>query len=215
MLGLPKKKLLIVGAGGFGREVLSYALDIPEEGRDWDVFGFLDDAPEALANYDISVPLVGSIDGHHPQEDEVFVCAVGSPKMKQRICDKLVSQGAVFVSILHPLAYVGPRVVLGRGCIVAPHAMLTCDIVLGDFVMLNCYSGCGHDVTIDSYSTLSAHCDVTGFCRLAKGVFMGSHATIMPEKNVGEFAVIGAGAVVVRNVPNGVTVYGNPAVRLK
>ena len=210
-----RKKLIIVGAGGFGREVLSYVLDIPENKRDWDIFGFLDDEPNVIADFDISVPLLGSIAGHQPQEDEVFVCAVGHPKTKQRICEKLLSQGAVFVSIVHPSVYVGPRVVIGRGCILAPYAMFTSDIVLGDFVIVNCFSGCGHDVTMGAYSTMSAHCDVTGFCQLGNGVFMGTHASILPGKKIGEFAVIGAGAVVIRNVPDGATVYGNPAVRLK
>ena len=204
------KKLLIVGAGGFGREMHAWARQHPDHGRAWTFDAFLDDNPAALKRFGDFAP-VRPLAGHRPAADEVFLCGLGLPPQKEQLIAPLVAAGAEFLTFIHPRALVGDRVKLGRGVVLCPGAIASADITLGDFVMLNLHVTIGHDASIGDWSTLSAHCDVTGRVQVADRVFMGSRVSIIPGLSVGGGATLGAGAVVIRDVPAGVTVVGNPA----
>jgi acetyltransferase-like isoleucine patch superfamily enzyme len=105
-------------------------------------------------------------------------------------------------------------VTLGRGVVLCPGAIVTADAKIGEFVVLNLRSTVGHDAAVGAWTTVSAHCDITGFVQVGECVFMGSRSSIIPGRTVGEGATIGAGAVVFTHVAPGVTVFGNPARRL-
>jgi sugar O-acyltransferase (sialic acid O-acetyltransferase NeuD family) len=197
------KKLLIVGAGGFGREMHAWAHQHPDCGRAWVVAGFLDDNPAALAGFGDFAP-VRPLTGHRPAVDEVFLCGLG-------LVAPLLAAGATFLTFIHPRALVGERVRLGVGVVLCPGAIVSADVELGDFAMVNLQSTVGHDARIGAWSSLSAHCDVTGRVQVADRVFMGSRVSVIPGRKVGARAVLGAGAVVIADVPAGVTVIGNPA----
>lgn len=204
------KKLLIVGAGGFGREMHAWCRQHPDHGRAWAFEAFLDDNPEALAPFGSFAP-VRPLATYSPAADEVFVCGVGLPDVKQRLVRPLLERGASFLTFVHPSVILGERVALGRGVVLCPGAVLSADIVLGEFAMVNLNSTVGHDARIGAWSTLSAQCDVTGHVRLGDRVFMGSKSTVIPRRVVGDGVTVGAGAVVIADVPASVTVVGNPA----
>lgn len=204
------KKLLIVGAGGFGREMHAWCRQHPDHGRAWAFEAFLDDNPEALAAFGSFAP-VRPLATHSPAADEVFVCGVGLPDVKQRLVRPLLERGASFLTFVHPSVILGERVALGRGVVLCPGAVLSADIVLGEFAMVNLNSTVGHDARIGAWSTLSAQCDVTGHVRLGDRVFMGSKSTVIPRRVIADGVTVGAGAVVIADVPAGVTVVGNPA----
>jgi len=208
------KRILIVGAGGFGRELLAWAKHDRDYGRAWTIVGFLDDNPNALEACQLDVPVVGTIESYVPAPDEALLCAIGKPDVKRRIVGLLNSRGATFQRFIHPSVVIGERVVLGAGVVLCPGVILTSDIHCGDFVMVNCHSSAGHDVCIGNYTTVSGHCDLTGYVTVGEGVFMGSRASVIPGRNIGNGATIGAGAVVISHVPPGVTMFGNPARRL-
>lgn len=208
------KQLLIVGAGGFGREVLSWLKDIPSSDCKWQIVGFLDDNPEALENYECDIPIVGSFSDFDPRADDCFVMAVGSPPLKLKVGELLEQKGAEFISLVHPSATIGRNVQLGRGCVICPNVTITCDVTIGPFVTINVHATVGHDVALGPGCTLNAHADVTGFVQLGKAVFVGSHGSILQHVQVGDFATIGAGSVVVRNVKPEITVFGVPAKKV-
>ena len=131
--------------------------------------------------------------------------------MKETISKLLEERGANFSTFTHRSAVVGSHVTLGKGCILCPNAILTCDVTVGDFVTINCFSGAGHDVSIGSFSTLSSHVDITGYAKIGERVFFGSHATVLPKVQIENDTVIGAGSVVMSKVRKGTTVFGNPA----
>jgi len=205
------KHLMIVGAGGFGREMWQWASSHGDCGRAWGIRGFLDDNPEALDGLDYPCGVVGPITGHQPAPDAVYLCGLGQPKTKMLVCLPMVERGANFVTLIHPTAIVGRNVSLGRGTVVCPGAILTADIRIGEFVTLNCQTAVGHDATIGSWATLSSYCNVTGRAELGQAVFMGSHAVVLPGVKVGDRAVIGAGSVAIRSVKADQTVFGIPA----
>jgi len=203
------KKLWIVGAGGFGREMFAWARQHPDCGHAWELAGFLDDNPEALRPFG-DFARIAPLTGHAVSADALYLCGLGLPPVKERLLQPLLAAGARFLTFIHPRAVVGERVQLGHGVVLCPGAVVSADISLGDFVMLNLHATVGHDASIGDWSTLSAHCDVTGRVKVADRVFMGSRVTIIPDKTVGSRAVLGAGAVVINHVPPGVTVVGNP-----
>ena len=207
------KRLIILGAGGFGREVFAWAKAHPDCGRLWELAGFLDDNASALDGFEYAVPVLGAVADYIPVEGDLFLCAIGSPAIKRKVCERILAKGAQFINLVHPSAVIGENVSLGRGVIICPQAVVTCDVQIGDFVGINCHSSVGHDVRIADWVTLSGHCDVTGQCELGEMVFLGSGARILPLKKVGARALVGAGSVVISHVAADTKVFGNPARR--
>lgn len=205
------KRVTIVGAGGFGREVFNWAKDHPDCGKAWEISGFLDDDPQALEGFDYEAPILGTVAEHQPAADELFLCGIGTPEIKRMVCQQLLDCGAVFLTLVHPSVILGHNVQLGCGVVLCPGVVLTCDVRVGDFAMINCLSSAGHDVQIGKWATISAHCDMTGGTELGEKAFMGSGARILPGKKVGPRALVGAGSVVLGNVPADGKVFGNPA----
>ena len=206
-----KKNLFIVGAGGFGREVYGVAQAVSAIRSDWGIAGFLDADAQALQKYQYPVKVLGDPASYQPLAGDCFVCAIGDPVTKLKVCEALKARGAEFITLIHPNALVGHNCVVGEGCILCAGAILTADVTLGSFVTINAHSGAGHDAVIGDGCTLSAHVDITGGVQLGKGVFLGSHASVLPKMKVGDFAKIGAGSLVVRSVPARAVVFGVPA----
>lgn len=204
------KQLIIVGAGGFGRELHAWAKQHPDCDRAWTLAGFLDDNPQALAAFG-DFAHIQPIVGHRPAPDNVYLCGLGLPPQKEELIAPLLAAGAEFLTFVHPRAIIGDRVKLGKGVVICPYAVLSVDISIGDYTLIGLHCTIGHDAAIGDWSTLSAHCDITGHVQIEDRVFMGTHACIIPSKIIGSRVLVGAGAVVITHVPPGVTVVGNPA----
>jgi sugar O-acyltransferase (sialic acid O-acetyltransferase NeuD family) len=210
-----KNRLLIIGAGGFGREVLQWAQDLQAQGDvDWEVAGFLDANPQAFGNFDIDLPVLGTPESWLPSAGDRFICAIGDPSIRLRICRVLQERGAEFVSLIHPSAIVGSRCHIGKGTILCPGVTVTVDATIGDFVILNVRACVGHDAHVGDGCTVNDFCDITGNAKLGEGVFLGSHSSVTPSASVGDYARVGAGSVVVRRVRANTTVMGPTARRI-
>jgi len=205
------KDLYIVGAGGFGREVYSWLQDEAKLLQDYNFRGFLDDNAGALDDFGLDAKVVAPISGFKSFDNSVFICGIGAVAHKKRLCEPMILNGAVFLTLVHPSVVMGRNVKLGTGVVLCPRVTLTCDIELGAMVMINCHSSAGHDVKIGAWSTVSAHCDLTGGTEVGVGAFLGSGCRLLPTKKVGDGGTVGAGAVVIRNVPDCARVFGNPA----
>lgn len=201
-------QLVIIGAGGFGREVRAWARQASPA---WTVRGFVDDDPGALARFEGIESVLGGVATYRPESDDRFVCALGRIEFKRRCVERVRAAGGVFTSLRHDSAVVGDRVRLGSGVILCPHATVGSDARLGDFVTVNLHSSVAHDAVVGSWTQLHCHVDVTGGVVIGEGVTIGSHASILPGVRVGDGAVIGSGAVVMRDVAPGETVFGAPA----
>ena len=205
------KQVYIIGAGGFGREVFEWMHDVLEDLEAHEFVGFLDDNSEALDGFDIEASVVGTIKDYSIKENDLLICAIGDPATKRAVCEPLLESGSQFLSLIHPSARIGRRCEIATGVVIGPGVILTCDVSVGAMVMINIMSTAGHDVSVGAWSTVSAHCDLTGGVQLGESVFMGSGARVIPQQIVGESSVIGAGSVVIRPVLKNETVFGNPA----
>lgn len=206
------KEIIIVGAGGFGRELLQWIKDINEIDKKWIIKGFIDDNLSALDNYECDYKVIGQIKDWQPSENEVFACAIANPKTKEKVVNILKSRCAEFTQVIHPRANIGEFNQIGEGVVIYPKAGLTVNIKIGDYVTL-LSSGVGHDVFVGDYSTISSNCGINGNVRVGSRVFISSNVVIVPSRKIGDDAFIGAGSVVVSNIKASTSVMGNPAKR--
>jgi sugar O-acyltransferase (sialic acid O-acetyltransferase NeuD family) len=205
--------VVVVGASGFGRELLQYVCDATSRMPGVRVKGFLDDNPAALQSvaHLTEFGLVGDTHSYSIQQDDRFVVSVGDPGLRRLLAERLARRGARFISIVHPTAYVAPTARIGEGSIVGPLASVGSHAQLAYHTLLNLYSTAGHDARIGDFCVLSPHAVVNGGSTLEDEVFMGTHATVTPNVRVGRRSKIAAGAVVYRDVPEQSLATGNPA----
>lgn len=209
MKALPK--LVIIGAGGFGREMVAWARQSVQHEREWTLKGLIDDNLAALDGKNTPAPLLGTIQDYAPADDEVFICAMGVPAIKRKVSELLLSRGARFTRLIHCTAVLGDNVELGEGVVLCPYTVASANNRLGRGVAINLHSSVDHDACVDNWSQVNCHCDLTGGVQLGKEVFVGSSVSIIPGVKVGDRAYIGAGSVVLRDVPDGAKVFGVPA----
>jgi sugar O-acyltransferase (sialic acid O-acetyltransferase NeuD family) len=205
--------LVIFGAGGLGREVLLLVQQINAHRPTWDVRGFYDDQAPVSPTI-AGLPYLGtSADLNASSAPLAVALAVGSPAGRAAVAGRLISPQLSFPILVHPRVALTSlqRIMLGDGCIIQQGCILTCDITLGRFVLLNLGCTVGHDAVLADFCSLMPHANVSGAARLATGVYLGTSSTIIQGVSIGANTVVGAGAVVVRDLPANVTAVGVPA----
>ncbi|WP_210516511.1 acetyltransferase [Hymenobacter terricola] len=205
--------LVIFGAGGLGREVLLLLRQLNEAHPSWSVRGFYDDQPPATATV-AGLPYLGTAaDLNATAEPLAVAVAVGNPGGRAAVVARLTSPLLSFPVLVHPDVALRPHqnIALGSGCIIQQGCILTCDIALGRFVLLNLGCTVGHDAVLDDFCSLMPHANVSGAAHLETGVYVGTSATIIQGVRIGARGILGAGAVAVRDIPAHVTAVGVPA----
>lgn len=203
-------KIIIVGAGGFGRELLEWIKDINKVTPTWEIVGFIDDNLNALDGVEIDYPVVGTIQAWQPKEDEEFALAMGSPALKRRIVSVLKAKGAKFATVIHPTAILTSFNKYGEGFIMFPYSKLSVNSEVGDFVTLLA-TPIGHDTYVGDYSVISGGCNIVRNVHIGQDVFLAAGVCIAQDVTIGDGAYLGLGAVVLKDVAPGATMFGNPA----
>jgi sugar O-acyltransferase (sialic acid O-acetyltransferase NeuD family) len=210
------RPLVIIGAGGFGREVHDVVESINEIGgvNGWDFLGFIDnhvESPELLAARGAS-HLGGDEVLEHLPAGTQYVIAIGNGAVRRSLDARATALGLEAAVLVHPTAWIGHhQVTLGPGTIVCAHVSITTNVHLGRHVHLNLNSTVGHDARLADYVTVNPGVNISGNVMLETEVMMGTGASVIQGRSVGAGSVIGAGAAVVRDIPAGVTAIGIPA----
>jgi len=207
------KKVIVVGAGGFGREAYYTIQAINKVEPQYEVIGFLDDNPRALEGKNIDYPILGSVNDWQPTDDEVYVMGIAAPSTKEKVAKILVGKGARFVTLIQPTAIVCDDAIIGEGCVITGFSIVGALTRIGNFVHIAC-SMVGQDAEIGDYSTTTGYANITN-AHLGKRVFVGSHAVVLNGRKVGDDAYICAGSVVFNHIKAGVKVMGYPAKRFE
>ena len=208
------KRLFIVGAGGFGREMLAMAEGSVGYGDCFKIAGFLDDRPDALDMFLGYPPVVGSVAGFKIGYDDVFITAIGDIGARRRCVEALEERGARFVKLVHSTAVLGCNVTVGDGSFVGPYAFVSCDTNIGWHSCVFHGTSIGHDVRIGSFAHVYAQCSIGGGVEIGDGACVYPGAVVTPRRRIGKDAVVGAHSTVFLDVPQGARVIGSPAAPL-
>lgn len=206
-------RLVIVGAGGFGREVHAAVKASPAfraRERVSSIVFIDDEADKPL----LRAPIVSSVREFAPRPNDLGLCAIGSSRIRRQVTSSLEARGLRFAPFVEDSCLIGESVRLAEGVIVCANSIITVDAAIGRHTHINCGSLIGHDVTVGEFVTISSAVNLTGNVRVADDASVGTGVTVIPGKTIGTGATVGAGSVVIRNVKPGVTVFGNPAKTL-
>ena len=208
------KDIVIIGAGGFGREVAWLIEDINKQSLEWNILGYVDDNESVQDKHIGDYPVLGKTDYLFDKGINVVI-AIANPTIRQKIYNELKSTKNRFPILIHPSVIYSKRVTFGQGVVVSAGTILTVDIIIDDFVLIDRLNNIGHDTRIESFSTLLPSTTVSGNVNIEYGVLIGTGTTIIQELTIGKNTTIGAGAVVTREIPSNCTAVGAPAKPIK
>jgi len=210
------KNIVIIGAGGVGREVASLIKQINSKKETWNIIGFVDDNEDYIGKFVNGVRVLGKIDYLNSVDKEVnVVCAIADYKTKKRIVENIKNSNVKCVNIIHPDVYIDNTISLGEGIIIYEGAVITTNVVLNDHVIVSPKCGIGHDTEIGKYTSLLWNVNIGGNVKIGEGCLLGTGSSVIQNIKIGENMVVGAGAVVVKELPANCIAVGVPAKVIK
>jgi len=211
------KKIAVFGAGGFGREVHDLIEQINVKNQEYEFVGFFDDGIErgTIVN---SFPVLGGVYELNKFCSELCVAlAIGNPEIKRKVFEKICNPNICFPTLIHPSVYIGNMKFnkIGNGCIICAGNIITVNITIEDFVILNLSCTVGHDTIIGKFSSFMPTVNISGEIKIGESVYVGTGAKIINQLNIGNNSIIGSGAVVTTDLPANCTAVGVPAKVIK
>ena len=211
-----RSPLAIYGAGGFAREVAWLAESCVSAGAPDDPVCFIDDDIGHHGEVLNGLPVLSLAAARERFPGARVVAGIGEPHVRERLITKARAAGFDFATLVHPDVARSRWIDIGPGTVICAGNILTTNITLGEHVQINLDCTIGHDAVIDDFATLAPGVHVSGWVRIGRRAYIGTGANIINGTAaqpliIGEDAVVGAGACVVKPVPPGVTVVGVPA----
>ncbi|MDO5687276.1 MAG: acetyltransferase [Neisseria sp.] len=207
------KNLIIIGARGFGREIFNLA-NACNVDNSYKIKGFLDDNTRALVGLENYPPILSNVEDYKPQQNDIFVCALGDVFDRKKYTDIILEKNGCFVSLIHPNATIYTNAKIGERAIISDRVLISCDTVLGDDIIVHTGATIGHDVTIGNNCSLGANVFLGGFSKLENYVTLHLNCSVLPHKTVREKCVVGVNSVIMKNTKANTTLHGNPATIL-
>ena len=208
-----KNHLFIIGAGGFGRQLESYLDLIAPKTVDWELKGYIDDNPDALDGKGSDYTVLGSIESFNFNKNNLVVLGVAGIEAKKQIVQKL--NGKVkFMTFIAEGALLGKHVSLGEGTIICPGAKIGSNVSIGAFGLVNLDCIIGHNSVLGKNCSIMPQVAVGGGSTVGNDIFIGTKATVSPRLTIADNSHLGVGAVVIRDISEPGTYFGNPARRM-
>ncbi len=209
------KNIIIIGAGGVGREVSLIIEKINKLKATWNLIGFIDDNINSWNRIINGYQIIGGMDLLETLPlDTYVVIAIANYNVKKKIVNK-INNKFKFATIIDPKVYIHDYMTIGEGTIIYEGAIITANIQVGNHVIISPKCGIGHDSIIKDYVSLLWNVNVSGNDVIEEGVMMGSGSTIIQGKKIGKGSIIGAGAVVIDDIGSFTTAVGVPAKVVK
>lgn len=199
--------VLIVGAGGHAKVVAEIL-----HARGAHVLGYLDDEVSLHGKERLGLPILGCIDCYRDFNPNGLIIGVGSNSARFEIAKRLDAvPHRLWLSAIHPQAVIAPSVQLGVGVVVAAGVVINPDTVIGDHAIINTGATVDHDCIIGRFAHIAPGVNLAGNVQIDDECFIGIGSAIIPGCHIGAKSVIGAGSVVISDIPTGVTAKGVPA----
>lgn len=211
------KDIVIIGCGGFGREVAWLIEEINNVNREWNILGFIDDDTLNHGQIINGYTVLGGFEYLKEKKNIYYVCAIGSAKSRRRIVEEKCSKYNIIpATLVHPSVLMNKKnVCIGEGSIVCASNILTVNINVGKHTLINLDCTIGHDVIIEDYVTIYPSVNISGNCKVGLCSELGTGTHIIQGKNIGKGTIIGAGTVVIRDIGDNCVAVGNPARVIK
>lgn len=208
--------LVVIGAGGFGRETLDVveAVNAYRPSPLYRLVGVVDDCPS-----DVNLERLKTRGYRHigdlaswlsTGDGNAYLVAIGDPSVRSLLVDRITVMPPLEV-LVHPSVSMGSQFLSGRGTIICSGVQISTNVKLGEHVHINPGAVIGHDATLDNYVSINPGAIVSGEVHLRDRVLIGAGAVVLQGLTVNEKAVVGASACVVVNVPSNTMVKGVPA----
>lgn len=206
---MPKRKLIIVAASGFGREVAWAAREAADP---WTDIAFLDDNQALQDTEIVGCPVVGNVASWTRFTDAEFVIAIGAPRVRRSVAQAMeLVQRPRWATVIHRSAQISPHVALGEGTIICANVSITTNIAIGRHCIINLNSTIGHDVVLGDYCTLAPMVAMSGNVTLGDGVEIGTGASIRQGLTIGSGSLLGMGGVLTKDIAQDGLWMGSPA----
>jgi len=206
----PIEDLVIYGMGAVGRMAYQIVRDSSRDEARWNLLGFLDD--REVGGWRPALGRLGGVEWLADRPTACVVLAVGNPQARARLSATLARMGHHrFATLIHPLAWLGERTTIGAGSIIYPGVTVDFDVRIGDHALVNKSTSIGHDAVIGNFVTIAPGVNVGGGVTLGTGCDIGINSCSLQNVTIGEWTVIGAGAVVLKSLPACCTAVGVPA----
>lgn len=205
--------LIIIGAGGFAREIYDLAIICYGNNPDFSIEGFLSDDLTNIESFGYPKILSNTQD-YQLKEGDIFFCAIGNVIHRKKIIESILERGGKFINLIHPTANISPSVKLGIGIGIKSYCVISSDVSIGDFSFLQSSVIMGHDVKVGKYCQINSFAFFAGYVELQECVTVNAGAKLIQNILIEEEAVVGLGSIVLNNVKKGTTVFGVPARRL-
>jgi sugar O-acyltransferase (sialic acid O-acetyltransferase NeuD family) len=209
-----KKNIAIIGKGGFGREVRCLIEQINNESEKWNFIGYFDDqSGESIDGY----PVLGKVSDVNNIDEEIFiVVAVGDSTIRKNIVVSITNPNVSWPVLIHPSVQMDiGSVQIGKGSIICGNSILTTNIEIGNFFIMNLGCIVGHDVKIADFCSMMPSVNISGGISIGQNCFIGTGVKIINDLNIGNKVILGAGAIVIKDIPDHATAVGNPARIIK
>jgi sugar O-acyltransferase (sialic acid O-acetyltransferase NeuD family) len=209
-------KIAVLGAGGFGREVLMLINQINSFDKKWEFIGFFDDGLERDTIVDKFKVLGGVKELNQFQQPINLVLAIGDPKTKKDLLNRIKNSHIKFPTLIHPgIAVSDSECSIGEGSIICAGTIITVNVKIGAHVIVNLSCTIGHDTLIGDFCSLMPGVNISGEVNVKQSAYIGTGVKIINRCTIGEGVVLGAGAVVTNNIPSNCTAVGVPAKPIK
>jgi sugar O-acyltransferase (sialic acid O-acetyltransferase NeuD family) len=207
--------IAVYGAGGHGREVAALINALNVAGAEWTLVGYLSDDTESWGSVVGGLPVLGGGGWLEAHPNTAIAMGIGAPAPRRRVVRRIDQLRVAFPTLIHPTAIVQERVSLGRGVVFGPGAVATVDIEIGEFSVVNVLASISHDSRLGAYATIAPRVTLPGNTLLGDGCDLGVGVSLVPGVQIGEWSVVGAGAVVTGDLPPNCTAVGVPARVIK
>jgi len=211
------KELIIIGAGGFAREVAWLVERINQKNLTWKMIGFVDDDKKLIGTQVNGYPVIGEISIIKDYPDAYIVCAIGSAKTRKRVVDRIneLHLKNSYAILIDPDVRMSDFVFVGKGSIICAQTVVTVNIEIGQHVIINLDCTIGHDAVIRDFATLYPSVNVSGCSDVGYCSELGTGVQVINGKKVGDYSIVGAGAVIINDIPEKATAVGCPAKPIK